>query len=367
MQRKALTFALVSWLSLSAAARAQDVVTYIDRATGKEATFTGLIQSETPAGITLKQDKTTKTISSLDVTHVMYRLPNLRDVFYKTPFNREKAGLDLSKQPKDRIESLNAAMKEFDELLPQVRESDNATRYVRYRMAVLRVHIAREEPGKREAALAALNQYRKDFPNGWEIVPCLRLLAQMYEEDGNLKGAQEMYNELLKLSDAPKEIKLESNLFVSNLLIRDKQYDKAAETLRKVRDLMPAEDPQRPKVLVYLCQAELMQGKAKDVEKTLTSAINATNDAPVRALAHNTLGDYYREVKKDDAEAFWQYLRVDVLYNGDREEHARALYWLAKLYESLRKDNGKAQECKDKLKKDYETTEYGRRFAAETK
>ena len=51
-----------------------------------------------------------------------------------------------------------------------------------------------------------------------------------------------------------------------------------------------------------------------------------------------------------------------------REEHARALYWLSKLYDSVKKDKGKAAECVEKLKsKEFEGAEYARRLAAETK
>ena len=53
--------------------------------------------------------------------------------------------------------------------------------------------------------------------------------------------------------------------------------------------------------------------------------IKGADDDKLKALAYNTLGDYYQQAKQPD-EAFWNYLRVDVLFNQDREEHARALY-----------------------------------------
>jgi len=73
----------------------------------------------------------------------------------------------------------------------------------------------------------------------------------------------------------------------------------------------------------------------------------------VRAAAHNGLGDYYRE-KGQVEEAFWHYLRVDVLYSQDLEEQARALYWLSKLYEKKAfegraGDPERAKNCRDRL------------------
>ena len=77
-------------------------------------------------------------------------------------------------------------------------------------------------------------------------------------------------------------------------------------------------------------------------------------------MRNNAFGDYFR-ARKQDEDAFWHYLRVDVLFAGDKEEHAKALYWLSKLFESVKKDKIKAQECVEKLKsKDLDGTEYGR-------
>ena len=51
--------------------------------------------------------------------------------------------------------------------------------------------------------------------------------------------------------------------------------------------------------------------------------------------------------------AFWEYLRVDVLYNTDRYEHARALFHLSRLFREVKKDGDRADQylatLKDKL------------------
>jgi hypothetical protein len=368
MKRATLVIGLLPCLTLAwaGAARGQETVHYLDRKTNKEATFTGLIQSETAAGITIKQGTTTKVIPAMDITHVIYKVANLKEVDYKTPFFEEQSGLDPKKTPKQRRDFLADAQRDYGALVGKVRDNPNALRYVRYREAALQVHIAREEPAKRPEAVAALNQYRKEHTDGWEIVPCLKLLAQLQEESGDLKAAEQTYKELRALPDVPKELKLESNILISNMLIRGKKFDEAEKTLREVQAQLPEGDPQRPMIAIYLCQAQIMQHKTQDIEKQLTAAVRGTADVQVLAVAHNTLGDYYRE-KQQDEDAFWQYLRVDVLYPGDREEHAKALYWLSKLYDSVKKDKGKAKECADRLKKEYEGTEFERRLGAEMK
>jgi hypothetical protein len=371
MKRATVILGLVPLLTLAWAdvVRGQEAVKYIDRKTNKEVQFTGLIQSETAAGITIKQGTTTKTISAMDITHVIYKAGDLKDVVYQAPFFAEQSGTDPKKTPKQRKEFLEDAQRKYGELLPKVQDYPKALRYVQYRMAVLQVHIAREEPAKRAEAVAALNAFRsaKENAASWEIVPCLKTLAQLQEEDGDLKGAEATYKELRGLPDVPKELKLESNILISNMLIRGKKFDEAEKTLREVQSLMTEDDPLRPMITIYLCQAQIMQHKTQDVEKQIASAVRGTGDAQILAVAHNTLGDYYRE-KQQDEEAFWQYLRVDVLYPGDREEHAKALYWLSKLYDGVKKDKAKAQECVEKLKaKEFEGAEYAKKLAAETK
>src|SRR5260370_28497119 len=175
MKRIAIIIGL--WLAWSASVHGQEPVTYIDRKTGKEATFSGVIQSETAAGITIKQGTMTKLIPAMDITLVLYKVANIKDVEYKTPFYKEQSGLDPKKMPKERREFLADAQKDFDALLPKVRDNPNAFRYVQYRGALVQVHIAREEPAKRDAAVAALEKFSTEHSAGWEIVPCLKQLA----------------------------------------------------------------------------------------------------------------------------------------------------------------------------------------------
>ena len=101
------------------------------------------------------------------------------------------------------------------------------------------------------------------------------------------------------------------------------------------------------------------------MEADLRKALTANDDPNLKAAAHNALGDYFR--KKDNLEeAFWHYLRVDVLYPQDVTEHAKALYYLSKLFDKPKNDPLRAQQCRDKLKEDvYKGTEYQKKADAE--
>ena len=167
-------------------------------------------------------------------------------------------------------------------------------------------------------------------------MPATKTAARLLEEGGDKAGAIDAYNALATNPDVPPDIQLSTNLLVARMLLKEKQYQKAETKLKTVLDATK-DDKQRSLLTVYLAQTKLAQGNVQDIETKMNEVLKGAADAGVKAAALNTLGDYYQQAKQPD-EAFWRYLRVDVLYNQDREEHARALYNLSKLFESVRAD-----------------------------
>src|SRR5262249_19711900 len=204
-----------------------------------------------------------------------------------------------------------------------------------------------------------------DNPSCWELVPAVKLLAQLYEASDNLEAARGAYEELANTRGVSKETKEESQFLVGQVYLRGGKFPAAEKSLEGLKNSLPDYDSRKARVLVYLTKAQIGQGNTTNAEKQLTAALGNTDDAVLKGLAHNVLGDLCRQ-KKEDAEAFWHYLRVDVMYHQDREEHAKALYYLSKLYETARKDQTRAQLAAERLKeKQFEGTEYQKRINAE--
>ena len=76
--------------------------------------------------------------------------------------------------------------------------------------------------------------------------------------------------------------------------------------------------------------------------------LDQSQDAGLKALVYNTLGDCFnvKGLKKD---AMWAYLWVDVVYNQDKIEHAKAVERLSRVFKDLN-DDARADRYKDKLK-----------------
>src|SRR5262249_3017824 len=252
MKRRALRIGLLSGLLLTWVvsvlaqdARTQDTVTFINRKTGKEEKLTGVIQTESAAGITIKQGAKTQMIPALDIIHVDYKVgEKVKGFQYKEPFSFEKKGLDPKSDLPTRRVALTKAQGEFEKLAGMMTDNPLAVRYLHYKNAMMPVLIARADPTQREGAITSLDTYRKEHSDGWEIVPCIKLLAQLREEKGDLIGAKDAYLQLRILKDVPKDLLQESNILVANLQMRAKKYDEAEDTLRKARDLMADDDPQ---------------------------------------------------------------------------------------------------------------------------
>ena len=369
MKRIALAAGLAACFGLFAApAGADDTILRRDpNNSAKDVNLSGTIQDETPAGVKIKVGKDIQLISPEDIRYIGYDVkgaPDVDPLAFGQLHGKEDQAMSLSGD--ERRKALEEAMTGYKKLEKQLKSSPNAQRYVQYRMAMLAVDQAKDDPSKTAAAVEALNAFRSLNGAGWEIVPATKTVARLLEESGDKKGAQDAYDELGRNPDVPPEIRLNVNLLVARRMLQNGKYDEAEKKLSSV--LADTKDEkQREYVQVYLTGAQVAQGNVKDTEKPLRDAIKAAGgDDKLRALAFNTLGDYYQQAKQP-GEAFWQYLRVDVLYSQDPEEHARALYNLGKLFDTVRGDAQRSKECLDRLKdKSLEGTEYQARAIKET-
>lgn len=71
-------------------------------------------------------------------------------------------------------------------------------------------------------------------------------------------------------------------------------------------------------------------------------------------------GDCLRE-QGNDVDALLSYLLVDVMFASEKPLHAEALYRLVALWEK-KGEKGKADEARDRLRSDYENSEWTRQL-----
>jgi hypothetical protein len=362
-------FMLTALLAIGSAAAAceissaQEEVKVVDHLSKKESQVKGTIESESPEGIKIKVGNEVRLVPAVDVKYVLYKLGDVKSYEYNPPFGKEDKALIPGTKPADKLRLLTEARTEFETLAPKFANNPNAARFMQFKAAQMAALLARDDIAQTESAIKVLRTYTVDQTKGWELVPALKLLAELQESKGDIAEARKTYVQLGQIANLPKEMKVDADLLVAQMSLRSGQVEDAEKILDGLRTTLSPSDPQRAVALVYLSQAHIQRNQLNDVEADLKSAITNSSEPQVRTLAHNSLGDYYRK-KGMTEEAFWEYLRVDAMYSQDRSEQAKALYYLSKLFVEVKKDKVKSQECLERLKT-LEGTEFARRAATE--
>lgn len=375
MKRLLSALVLVGLFGLAAGspARAQDKVRYYDRAKKMEVTVDRVtIQEETPSQIAFKVGARTEKVPSADVLEVTYKIPVTLSAEYRKPGNKEDKARQAAAEGKEdeRKKLTEETVKEYEELLPKLNEVKSAQRNAQYKLVQFVAWAAEDDPTQVKPAITAGQKFLKDHTDGWQVVSVAKLVARLQASSGDLAEAQKTYAWLADQPVAP-EIKQECDLLVVKALIDNNKHADAEAKLKELKKSLPPDDPQAQRVQVYLAGCEAARGNAQDAEKQLQDIIQKSSDADVKALAYNTLGDCLRKTNTPEAldNAMWNYLWVDVLYNQDKQEHAHALYYLSKLFDQVRKDPTRAEECRKRLvdDKQFAGLEYQRRAMKDEK
>jgi tetratricopeptide (TPR) repeat protein len=336
-------------LSAGGTARGQDKVDYYDRLAKKQVSLVGSITKESPAGIRFKlrgRDGGFRNIPAADIVWVHYKVAGVTDFEYRQPFGAETRA--LGETGKRRVAGLEKALAGYRTLEGQVAAAANAQRYLRFKIAYVQALLAQDNPALMPEAIKALAAYKRAYPTGWEIGQASKMLGRMQEASGLVDEARKTYEDLAELPGVPKETRQQSDLLVARLYLRLRRYAEAEKRLQGLGKTLARDDPQRAYIMAYLADSQMGQGNLKQAEGQLREAIRSNSDPRFRGLAYNLLGDYYVKAGKPE-EAFWQYLRVDVMYGEDVEEQARALYHLRTLFDRVKRDPIRAQECASRL------------------
>lgn len=348
MKRIALIVLMIGGALLAGPeASAEDIVYVRDAGQKGDVSQRGTIVSESPSGVKLRTSSGVKTIPTERIAQIDYGSSAVDAISFRKPDNDLRKARGQS--AKRRTELLQSALTGFQNLDAQLRGTANIHRYLQYRIAQTTAELGRDDAKQRDAAIALLIDYRGQFADGWEIVPALTLLAGLQEDKGDAAGASDTYAALAEVPGIAETVKWQSHLRAARLLVRGRKFTQAETKLKLLASSLPKDDPQRAFVDVYLIQVRLERGNLDGIEAKLKAVLRGSENKELRALVHNALGDYYRH-KEDADSAFWQYLFVDTSYSENKEEHAKALYYLWKLFNNPRRnDPTRAEECLAKL------------------
>jgi tetratricopeptide (TPR) repeat protein len=330
-------------------AQVRDVVFYRDRTAKpeKNAEFVGAVVDESVNGVKVKPlVGPERTFTVADIIDVMFDPPTS----YRIPFVPIQNGeSDLRTGTGDQKAKMALLVKEYTNFLANFRDTKAVgfKREAQYRLAMLRAGLAEKRDDQVEA-IEQLKKFRKENSGGWQLIPVVRQETQLLMDVGKLDEAATVLDEASRVSGLSKELKRDLELSLIDMQIRAGKMTEVESRIDSALRSLPADDPLAPKLKVYQIGSQIAKTDIGKLAPELTAIIDKTQDASLKALAYNTLGDCYsaKGLKKD---AMWAYLWVDVVYNQDKTEYAKAVERLSRVFKDLN-DEPRAEKYREKLK-----------------
>jgi tetratricopeptide (TPR) repeat protein len=339
-RRRRLLTILASSLALplaSISASLADVVTLTADATTKGAAgglVRGQVTAESPTRVEVKLGNTVTSIPTHEVVSITYdgHPASLEQAQAKELANALAEAADLYKKA-----AAEAAGKPFI--------IEDAT----FGQARALAEIAQTDAGKAPEALSALEAFTRAYKTGRHIGPALEALARLQIARENYAGVEQTLTQLTAL---PKGDDRAAILRIK-VLTRKGQLDQAISELDKVIAASP--DGSLKKRDAQLARAETLvsQKKFPEAEATIRAVIqgSAAEDSATQAVAHNTLGDCLHAAGRN-REALHAFLHTDLLFSKEKDEHARSLAQISRIWRELSRPD-RADETLERLKQEY--------------
>jgi hypothetical protein len=309
-----------------------------------------VITDESVKGIKVKGG--TDTIAPDDIDDVDYS-PRLEPASIRVEYNNaattEKNALKGAKEK--RLEQLGDAISKYQEVLGKApKDQLYARRHLAFKIAYLtaQLGLGSDKQLYRVDGIKKLNDFKKENPDSWQFTPALMTLIRLHAEQKDFAAMRAAVKELAA-ANVPDKVKGEARMLVvrhfmelGKTLLREKKGDEAEKQFGEAKAELdgllaglPKDSPLRMPAELALAQCKAITKDKKDeATKELKKLLEKVTDKDSRAVIYNTLGEiYYDDGQLQDAR--WQFLWVDVIYNQDKEEHAKALYYLWKIFNQL--------------------------------
>lgn len=336
-----ILLSLSALLFVGAPAFAQDEIFF----RSKEKSHKGAIKSESPRGIEVAGLK--EPVPWDDIVDITYEVTpvDVRINVYRVgiTFEKEYNDPDPKKEAK-RKGNLGEALKKYAEAYKKINEK-TARRHLEYKIAVLTARQAQDEGADPEPAIKLLNTFKAKHAAGWQIAPAMLLLARLHQDKGNVDAAQSAYEELAGIDGVPEDVKQEAKLAAFRVGIRAGKAD--LKKLQAFAQGLPKDSKFRGLAKVVEAEGLLAGKKNAEAVTLLRQVIQETSDKSLKAAAYNALGVHFYK-SEQLKEALWEFLWVDAVYNSDRDEHAKALYYLSHVFTKLGEPD-RGAECRDTL------------------
>lgn len=224
----------------------------------------------------------------------------------------------------------------------------------KFRRANILTDIALASPSKAKEAITELEAYVQSYPDGRFLGTALESLIRLHLLSGDAAKAQLALGQIKdKVPGSADRV----TILEAKILTKSGKIDEAIAALDKAIGAAKGSPKARE---AKLAKAEALAAQKK-FDEALAAVQEVIKESPpeafeIQAVAHNTLGDCYRAAGRPK-DALIAYLKTDILFDKDKEQHPRALAMLEQLFRELKVDV-RADEIHDRLKQLYPQSPY---------
>ncbi|MBX6313681.1 MAG: tetratricopeptide repeat protein [Isosphaeraceae bacterium] len=336
LRRPLLAAPLALVLGLAAVAQAADEVVLIPNATLKipGGRVRGTIKSESPTEVVIQP--TTGAPMTIPV-----------DQIEAITYEGEPATMALARTRAENSPAEAADL--FKKAATEAAGKPYIVQAALFGQAEAIAQLALAAPNRLNEAIALLETFHKTYPVARQKAQVLELLARLSLLKDDPNAADRYLAELEKIAWA----KDRAVILRADVLAARGQYEEAISRLDKI--IADSKDNADQARRAKLAKAKALAGQKKfeDAEKTVREVIQ---DAPpeaaeIQAVAYNTLGDCLRAAGRPK-DALFAYLKTDLLFDKDKEQHARAMAEIIQLWRLLKRDD-RADEYQERLRQLY--------------
>jgi tetratricopeptide (TPR) repeat protein len=339
--RRSIAFGLLTALALATTARTDEVI--LDPSASLKVPggrIVGQITSESPTAVKIKPE--TGAEREVPVEQIA-----------SINYTGQPASLPLA-ETRENNGALAEALEQYRKAAGEAASKPYVTQAAQFGAARVQAGIAKADPSKLDEAIAALDTFVKTHRASRHLAPALEQLARLALNKGDNNRTEEALKALAAIPWAADR----AAVLQARLLAKKGQGDQALQALEKVIGAAPKGSSRAEEARLARAEVLSATGKFADAEAAAREVIRDTppESAELQALAHNTLGDCLRAAGKTK-DALFAYLETDILYDADKEQHAKALYYIAQLWREL-KQQARADEVMGRLRERYPQSPY---------
>lgn len=224
----------------------------------------------------------------------------------------------------------------------------------RFRRASILTDAAFASPARAKEAVDELDGFVQAYPASRHLGAALENLIRLHLQKGDAAKASAALAQIKeKVPGSADRVAILEAKILSKTGKPDQAVKKLDEIIASAKGTPKARDAQ-------LAKAESLAGLNK-FDDAIAAVQEVIKESPpeayeVQAVAHNTLGDCYRAARRPK-DALLAYLKTDILYDKDKEQHPKALAMIEQIFRELKVDV-RADEVHERLKQLYPQSPY---------